>query len=215
MLTLYYTLRSPFARKPRILLAELGLEHHAEELPIGTLDGRLFPAEFEEANPTLRVPALKDGELLIYESNVILEYLLRTYPIGGAPSADPPLATAMTRPEREWEDRMVLTTIETFLDSAVNLAVLTRFGVEPDKVPYLRREQARCQSCLDWLEGQATPEGFAPGVFSIADLNLVCALGWTEQRQVLPWRGRPSLEAILGRYAERPSVAQNPLVYPS
>jgi glutathione S-transferase len=110
---------------------------------------------------------------------------------------------------------MVLASIETLLNSAINLAFLGRFGVNADDVPYLRREQARCQSCMDWLEQRATNEGFVPGVFSIADLNIVCALQWIDERNIMPWRGRDNLEAIVARYADRPSVKANPLVYPA
>jgi len=71
---------------------------------------------------------------------------------------------------------------------------------------YLRRQRKRIDLCLDWLEKTATREGFAPGVFSIMDLNLVCALGNVGNRKSFEWRGRPSLEAIMAGYAERASV---------
>jgi hypothetical protein len=53
---------------------------------------------------------------------------------------------------------------------------------------------------------QATPDGFAPGIFSMMDLNLVCALGNVDNRKSFEWRGRPILEAIYAGYADRPSV---------
>jgi len=43
-------------------------------------------------------------------------------------------------------------------------------------------------------------------VFSIMDLNLVCALGNVDNHKSFEWRGRPSLEAIMAGYADRPSV---------
>jgi hypothetical protein len=48
-------------------------------------------------------------------------------------------------------------------------------GLEPEQVSYLQRQRDRIDCCLDWLEKRAAPEGFAPGVFSIMDLNLICA----------------------------------------
>jgi glutathione S-transferase len=71
-------------------------------------------------------------------------------------------------------------------------------------VAYLRRQRDRIDLCLDWLDKTATREGFAPGVFSIMDLNLVCALGNVDNHKSFEWRGRPTLEAIVVGYAERP-----------
>ncbi len=215
MLSFYYTSRSPYARKVRILLDELDTPHTPVELKPGTMEhGSLFGEEYEQMVPNMRVPSIKDGDEVIFESNFVLAYLLQNYPLRGSPRNTPPLATAMVRASHQWQDNMVLASIETLLNSAINLAFLGRFGVKADEVPYLRRERARCQSCMDWLEQRATREGFVPGVFSIADLNLVCALQWIDERNIMPWHGRARLEAILARYADRPSVKANPLVYP-
>lgn len=214
MLNFYYTLRSPYARKVRILLAEMGTEHQKNEISPGSMEtGSLFGEEYESLVPNMRVPGIRDGDEIIFESNFILAYLLEKYPMTEPTGDHPTLATAMVRKSHQWQDNMVLVTIETLLDSAINLAFLKRFDVDVEKVPYLRREQARCQSCLDWLEARATPEGFIPGVFSIADLNLMCTLQWFDDREVIPWWGRPRLETIVARYQNRPSVKENPLVF--
>ena len=214
MLNFYYTLRSPYARKVRILLAEMGIEHQANEISPGSMEtGSLFGEEYESLVPNMRVPSIRDGDEIIFESNFILAYLLEKYPLTASTGDQPPLATAMVRSAHQWQDDMVLATIETLLNSAINLTILKRFGVDVNKVPYLRREQLRCQSCLDWLEARATPEGFIPGMFSIADLNLMCALQWFDDRDVIPWWGRLHLETIVARYQHRPSVESNPLVY--
>ena len=214
MLNFYYTLRSPYARKVRILLAELGTEHQANEISPGSMEsGSLFGEDYEALVPSMRIPSIRDGDEIIFESNFVMAYLLEKYPLTKPAAVDPPLATAMVRSTHQWQDDMVLATIETLLNSAINLAFLGRFGVDVDEVPYLRREQARCQSCLDWLEARATPQGFVPGVFSIADLNLMCALQWFDDRDVIPWWGRTRLETIVARYQHRPSVESNPLVF--
>jgi glutathione S-transferase len=79
-------------------------------------------------------------------------------------------------------------------------------GLEPEQVSYLQRQRDRIDCCLDWLEKRAAPEGFAPGVFSIVDLNLICALGNIDNHKSFEWRGRSTLESVVARYAERPSV---------
>lgn len=214
MLNFYYTLRSPYARKVRILLAEMGTPHHPVEISPGSMEsGSLFGEDYEAQIPSMRVPSIKDGDEIIFESNLVIAYLLEKYPMQKQGEDQPPLATEMVRSSHKWQDEMVLSTIETLLNSSINITFLKRFGVDIDEVPYLRREQARCQSCLDWLEARATSEGFVPGVFSIADLNLVCALQWFDERDVIPWWGRHRLETIVARYQNRPSVKENPLVF--
>jgi glutathione S-transferase len=200
MMQLYFSPNSPYARKVRIVMLEKGLPFEGK-----VMDTASPPAEFVRHNPNLRVPVLLDGGRTLFESNLIVDYLLRSHPAQGAGS--PPLAGALTRPERHWEDSTVLNVVETMLDSGINLYQLTvRSGVNADKAAYLRKERERIQSCLDWLEARATPEGFTPGVFSIADLNLVCALTWAEFRKPFDWAGRPRLAATVDRYRARPSV---------
>ena len=209
MITLYFTPNSPYARKARIVLAEKGLAFTPESLPAAPPgSAQIFPQSFEAMNPNLRVPMLANNDLRIWDSNLILEYLFKTYPHAAkAPGPNaPPLAASFTRPERYWQDLMVLNTIETLLDSAINVFQFTRDGMPVDKVPYLRREIARTQSELDWLEKQLPAEGFWPGTFSAMDVNLICALGWFDLRKPVPWRGRPKLETFMERHNTRPSV---------
>lgn len=202
MRKLYYSQGSPFARKVRVVLAEKGLDYDGDETPLSKPLG-----ELAAINPNLQVPIFDDGELRLFESNLIIDYLLKTYPDTPPDGPQPPLASSMTRPEHHWEDAKILATLETLGISMVNLRQLGLSGVDAEEVGYLQRQHSRIQSSLDWLEERATPEGFAPGLFSIMDLNLLCALVFSEARNdIFPWRGRPGLEAIVARYAERPSV---------
>ena len=210
MRKLYYSLGSPFARKVRIVLAEKGLEYEKDEL-----NNQLRPiAEFSSVNPNLQVPVLEDGELQLFDSNLIVDYLLKTYPEAPAGTPEPPLATTMTRPDRHWEDAKILATLETMANSIVNLRLMMGEGVKVEDVIYLQRQQSRVQLCLDWLEQRAEKEGFAPGWFSIMDINLICPLQFSDARGgFIEWRGRPKLEAISANYQQRPSIqttAPNP-----
>lgn len=93
----------------------------------------------------------------------------------------------------------------------VNMRFYSASGVDVKDVAYGRRQQRRFNSCLDWLEKRATPEGFIPGVFSLQDIGLICPLGYLDGRGeylagVLEWRGHPNLEAIVARWQDRLSV---------
>jgi glutathione S-transferase len=205
---LYYSPGSPFARKVRILLAEKGLEYEKDEL------AALRPAkDFGQINPNLAVPVLIDGNIQLFESNLILEYILRTYPEQGPNSPSPPLASTLNRPEFYWEDAKIIAVLETMANSIVNIRISKLVdGMEVRDFKYLQRQEARIQHCLDWLEERATPEGFAPGVFSFQDINLLCPLRYADLREVIEWRGRPKLEALIKFYDERPSVTSTDLL---
>lgn len=70
---LYYTQRSPYARKVRLLAMEKGLE---SQLQLITVDLKNKPSELLEVNPLGKVPALKldDGSSLS-DSPVICAYI--------------------------------------------------------------------------------------------------------------------------------------------
>ena len=202
MRKLYHSYLSPYARRVLIALAEKGLEHERCKYQFA----REFAA-LSSINPCLLLPVFVDGDAHLWGSNLIIEYLLKTYPGTPLAAPEPPLAATMTRADRHWEDARVLATLETMTDSVMNLRQMKMSGLEPEQVTYLRRQRNRIDSSLDWLETQATHEGFAPGSFSIMDLNLICTLGNIDNHKSFEWRGRPKLEAIVARYVDRPSVA--------
>jgi glutathione S-transferase len=201
VITVYHSYLSPYARRVLIVLAEKGLRHERRKFT--------YAREFEglgDINPCLLLPVYIDDEVHLWGSNLIVEYLLRRYPHTPPDAPPPPLATTMTRATHHFEDSRILATLETMTDAIMNLRQMKMSGVEPDQVTYLQRQRDRIDRILDWLEKQATPEGFAPGLFSIMDLNLICALGNVDNRKSFEWRGRRALEAIHARYADRPSV---------
>ena len=201
---LYYSNGSPFARKVRIVLHEKGIPFEAD------VDDRLRPIA-ESAGPTLAVPFLDDNGQQLRESDVIIDYLLRTYPDAQGASIDPPLSPWLTRPERHWDDMVTLATINAYADSMVNLRLMAPDAVTPANSDYMARQLARVDHCLDWLEGRVTDAGFAPGWFSIMDIAFICPTVYCETRDVLPWRGRPKLEALYERYQSRPSLLATPI----
>jgi glutathione S-transferase/RNA polymerase-associated protein len=78
MLTLYEHPLSAYAMKVKMALLEKGLEFEAL-LPEGMATGTASGA-FVEANPRAEVPTLIDGEVKVFDSTVILEYLEDKWP---------------------------------------------------------------------------------------------------------------------------------------
>jgi glutathione S-transferase len=75
VLVLYDAARCPYCARARIVLAEKGVEYETVELD---LDDR--PSWIYEKNATGRVPVLEEGDWLLPESAVIMEYLEERYP---------------------------------------------------------------------------------------------------------------------------------------
>ncbi|HEX7926913.1 MAG TPA: glutathione S-transferase family protein [bacterium] len=195
------SLHSPYARRVQIVLTELGVVY-ADDLRSSVYE----MTDLEAVNPNLKVPVWQDDRETLFESALIIEYLLQRHsPAKGSPGLAP-LAPWLRRPDHLWEDGRRLATLESLSDAGFSLRQLQQNGVDLNGAPYLRREQERLQRELDWLESQATREGFVPGWFSIPDVMLVCTLAWAEFRGIYVWRGRPKLEAILALHNKRPSV---------
>jgi glutathione S-transferase len=198
---LYFSNGSPFARKVRIVLAEKGLAFESD------IDNGLR-AEGSLPSPTLAVPVLEDGSVCLWESDLIIDYLLRTYPEARQPTTDavnPPLAPWLARPEQHWQDMATLATIASCAESLVNLRLMQSDGLTPANSDYLARQRLRVERCLDWLEDRVTEEGFAPGWLSIMDIAFICPIVFCETRGVMPWRGRKRLETLVDRHQSRPS----------
>ncbi|MBI4082361.1 MAG: glutathione S-transferase family protein [Candidatus Lambdaproteobacteria bacterium] len=206
MRTLYMSLASPYTRKVRVVLAEKGLEHADRLLTNRELSGPLLTGYAATVNPCGRIPALDDNGRVLFESNVIVDYLLTQYPDLPPNAPKPPLARSLVRPEQRWEDWETLSGIETVLDCGITTRRVIQAGGATLDPAYRAKEYDRVQSVLDWLEQRATPEGFVPGQFSIMDLNLVITLQWLDFRKVFEWRGRPNIDRLMAFHQSRPTL---------
>ena len=73
---LYY---APNSRAVKVawLLEELGLKYEIEKYFVG--DRALRTPEYYKIHPMGRIPVLEDGEVSIYESGAIVQYLIARY----------------------------------------------------------------------------------------------------------------------------------------
>ncbi len=201
---LYYSAGSPFARVVRIVALELNAPYELVE------ESEFPPKQVEAFNPAMQVPTLVDETHTVFGTKLIAEYLMTEYPRSDA--VDPfPFAAKPTRPSEHWRDAQILIALEALLSALAARSYLIWTGVEhrPNAAIPLdlaQRELERIYRLLDWLEGEASPTGFIPRVFSLQDIWLISTIAWTEARIAIEWRGRPSLEAIVGRHANRDNV---------
>ncbi|HEV2511264.1 glutathione S-transferase [Bosea sp. (in: a-proteobacteria)] len=188
MLILRSSPTSPFGRKVKIAIAELGLEERIEVVPADTND----PAEsLRRQNPLGKVPTLvfEDGSTL-FDSRVIIEYLDhlgggRLFPAG--------------------EGRFAQLRLQALADGICDAGLLQVYEVR------LRAPEMRSQP---WTENQAgkiaralaTLEA-APPVYDrprIGEIALACALGYLDLRFDGAWRaGHPALVAWLDGFAAK------------
>jgi glutathione S-transferase len=213
MRKLYYTYGSPFARAVRIVLAEKGLAFEREATPT-------TPSAQERAKstPTLQVPALIDGDQHLWDSTVILEYLMASYPNAVGDPGQQPFANTYVRTDYQWQDRLTLATLQTLGVSTAIISQLRWSGLRHSENSFATRSAERIQYLLDWFEQQivSDTEGFVPGVASVQDVLLAAWCQFIERRPIdLTWQapGRPKTAALIQRLAARASFAQEPVLW--
>jgi glutathione S-transferase len=208
MRKLFFTTGSPFARAVRIVLVEKGLDfERAETFTTPSAEERAKVA------PTLQVPTLVDGDTTLWDSAVIIDYLMSTYPVRPAPDGMEPLAADYVRATESWNDKLVLATLQTFGVSTTTVSQLQWSGIGHEDNSHAARCAIRNEHLLDWFETRlvGADGAFVPGVVSAQDILLACFCQFIERRPLrLSWRapGRPRLASLVGRMEKRASFQQ-------
>ncbi|WP_295811605.1 glutathione S-transferase family protein [uncultured Nitratireductor sp.] len=209
MRALLFTSGSPFARAVRIILDEIGLDYERRE-EIGTPTAEQRAA----TSPTLQVPTFWDGDLTLWESGIIAEYLMSTY--AKRPSVDPPFSMNAFRPDALWQDKLIFSTIQTFGTAATTISQMKWTGVAIDRNDHLARAAQKLIHILGWLDAQlADPEsGFQPGCVSMQDIFLAAHVRFVQARPLgidLELGRHEKVAALLNRLNQRDSFKANPI----
>jgi glutathione S-transferase len=181
MITLYDAARCPYCARVRILLAEKEIAFQTVEID---LENR--PAWLYEKNPVGKVPVLEEGDFVLPESRVIMEYLEERYP-------EPPLL-----PSQPAERALVRLRFERFEDLS---RPYYRVVFNGESGGVLDAELARLDAAL------AGSPYLAGSQFSLADIAYVPWIVRAEARTHLDLGRHENLRAWLGRLSERRSVA--------
>lgn len=167
---LYGSYTSPFVRHCRIALIETNCACDFIETD---------QAASATKSPTKRVPFLEDGDLFLTDSSAILKHLREKAGQGFLSNTS------------ELND---FCTINTALDSTVNLFFLQRDGVDLQAYEYTRRQAERIESSLAELNGLNLPET-AP--YNDVHLRLACYLGWALFRKRINIDAYTNLQTFL------------------
>jgi len=198
MLTLYEHPLSPYAQKVKIALLEKGIEFEAR---IPDLFGG-GDATFNAANPRREVPALLDGDVAVFDSTIILEYIEDRWPT-------PPLLP--DSPPARARVRMLEELCDTYYE-AINWAVFEirifqrATGEVADRLLATAAKQVAGVNA--YLDRQLAGGPFFNGAsFGWGDLAVVPVVHAAAMSGHAPAEGS-ALAAWLERMRTRPSIVQ-------
>jgi RNA polymerase-associated protein len=181
MLTLYDAPRCPYCARARILLAEKGVQYETVEIDLANRPSWLY-----EKNPLGKVPVFEEGDFLLPESRVIMEYLEERYP-------EPPLL-----PSDSGERARVRLCLERFDEFS-----RPYYGVVFEGKPVEELETA-----LARLDATLSASSYLVGSrFGLADIAYVPWIIRVEGRTGIELDGYTNLRGWVDRLAQRRSIA--------
>lgn len=154
-----------------------------------------------EHQPGGQIPVLVDGDRIVIETNVIVEYVDRIAP--GAPRLLPDDALAAL------EARQMADVFDDYVAINMQRVVSNELRSEGDRDPYgVAQAKAELDEAYAWLERwMAEREWAACGAFTLADISAATSLFYADW--VHPMAGRlPKLEAYRARLLARPTIAR-------
>ena len=200
---LYTHALSPFSAKVRVALAEKGVRADEERLPITRTAIARKPKELLDANPRGQVPTLVAGDLVLYDSTVILEWLEERFP-------QPPLLPA------DVDARARARLLEDDADWLMTTAIADLLAEVYRKTDPATRDAAKVAAAsdavrraYDRLEGVLADGREHPcGAFGLADVAWYLPVSFAAFYGVSPGATHPRLAQWLARLAARPSIAE-------
>lgn len=164
----------------------------------GLAYGVVTTPEYLRLNPNAQVPTLQDGELVLWESNVIVRYLCARY----APDLYPQELAARFDAER-WMDWQ-----QTSLNPAGSPAFIQLFRTPQDKrdPAVISKSVATITPLLTLLDQHLSQREYLAGTaFSMADIPVACDIHrWFGLPQTRP--ALPNLERWYAQILARPAT---------
>jgi glutathione S-transferase len=196
MLTLYHSAQSRSVR-PRWLLEEIGAPYECVRMSLQNGDQR--KPDYLKINPNGTVPALVDGEVRLFESAAICQYLADKFP-------DKRLAPPVGTPARGYYYQWIHFAMSAIEPPLLTIFLHTVMKPEAERIPQLvgpAREQLR--AALGVLEQALSGRTFLLGdEFTTADVMVASTLAWAQMLGLMD-AGAPTTAAYLGRLMGRPA----------
>ena len=192
----YGVLRSTNASKVKVVLEEKGLAYRVVRLRPGDLWKK--PPELLAKHPLGKVPYIEDGDLTVFDSTVINEYLEDAYP-------QPPLRPASA------VERARMRMLENFGDEGMLAAHVPLIWMpwwspqeQRDTEAMARGRDGLRQKVFPYLERELAGREYLCSTFSLADAPFM-ALAMVLEVDGLDTSDFPALTAYLARLRARKS----------
>jgi glutathione S-transferase len=185
------------AGRPRWMLEEIGAPYELVTLNLQAGDQK--KPEFLKINPNGAVPALVDGDVTLFESGAICQYLADKFP-------DKKLAPPVGTPARGYYYQWIHFAMSTIEPPLLTLFLHTVMHPEAERIPQLvppAREQLK--NALNVLEHALGGRTFLVGDnLTAADVMVASTLAWAQMIGLLD-ASLPNTAAYLGRCMGRPA----------
>ncbi len=192
---------SPYAAKARIALYEKGLEFEKINVLWNPVRGFAEkPAEMLAINPKGQVPTLIDGDIALYDSTIIFEYLEERYP-------NPPLYPKSI--EARVRCRLLEDFADTVLADAGRILRVEVFG-KPDPATRdqaaIAKADAILRSAWSMLDKQLGDNEYLCDSFTVADIGCYALIRLLRFIGTVPDPSWQRLNNWIGRVENRRSV---------
>lgn len=191
---LYGSLTSPFVRRVRFIAAESGIRY--DLVDTATNEGQ---KELRSKNPIWKVPYAEFGDVKVWDSHVIIDYIFEKY--GDSAIRQP-------RAKNKYHESNLLTAADAAVESAINVFYLGKDGVTASQSAYLQKQTERVKSILTWLKSQLTENYFTDEKkIGLAELALFTSLDWMRFRNAYPVLEDEVLKGFLAEHNKNANLA--------
>jgi glutathione S-transferase len=195
-MTLYHAAQTRSVR-PRWVLEEMGVPYELVRLNLAA--GEHKRPEYLRLNPNGTVPTLIDGDLVLYESAAICQYLADKFP-------DKRLAPPAGTPARGLYYQWIHYAMSELEPPAIAIFLHTVSKPEAERIPAVVSEaRAQLGAVLTVIEQALAGRTFIlDGDFGIADVMIGSTLWWVQMMGMV--RGDvPKVAGYLARLTARPA----------
>ena len=195
---LFVTRASPYARKTRAAVIELGLGDQVDIVEVPIRLPKQAKPDVEAVNPLGKIPVLKlDDGSLVADSPVIVAYL------DGLAGGDRLIPAGDAR----WPALILEALADGCMDAGFVLRMEQLKDEERRDPAEVAAYTAKIARTLDRIEQE--PHWLA-GDFNVGQLALACALDWIAFRDLVsdPLAAHPRLRLWLEAMSDRPSLAR-------
>lgn len=193
MLELYAFPLSGNSRKAALTLEEVGAEYSYHQ--INLMQGEQKQSDYLTINPNGKVPTLRDGDHLLWESSAIMLYLAEKFPAAELIPADPAIRGQLYQ-WLVWQPGTFNPPL-----SALNaqLVFTPPEQQDPEAIEQLKKTVAQNSQII---EAQLGEQEFLLSDFSLADIVMLPHLNAAADREV---ELADNMRAYLARLQSRPS----------